>query len=618
LKPANAPRWLPRGERLQGRLGRRILVWFLVLSLVPLFLSNTVGYLVTRRIMRSQVERYLGALANVQAQQVASEVERHQLRLDAAVASDPSLVRKLAAASAAVRAGRREAEAVAALHEVLDRKLERMGGLAELFVIDTTGTVVAATRHSRIGQDWSKTALFRQGRLGHFFAADWGVRNGRPVPLYRLAVPIPVGRTGLTGVLAGTVDFEVLRSFLNIPEHVAMDVHVFILDRLGRPLLVSHPHSRVEYSHPLATPLIDRPPGSSARYVNYEGVEVFGLSAAIPGVPWLYLSEVPVDSAFGQLKNLALLAAGLEILFALALVGIVWVVARSIVQPLRRLVGAADRIRGGELGVTVEIARDDELGELGRTFNQMSRELQSSARRIQELHDQEMRRAAQLASVGEMASGIAHEIKNPLVGVASGLDLLSKHLRGNSTAESILEQIRAQVRRMESAIHDLLSYARPKEPLFVLTDPGQILDRLLALVRPQAEAVGVRVELTRPETLPKVRVDPELLTQALVNLALNAIQAMEKGGVLGISVESVPDGVRFSISDTGKGIGPEQLDQVFRPFYTTKHQGTGLGLTITKGIVERHGGRLEVESRPGVGSTFSIVVAAETREAGSA
>jgi signal transduction histidine kinase len=585
------------------------------LSLVPLFISNAVGYLVTRRIIQGQIERYLNALTQIQAQQVATEVERHQLYLDAVAAGDPFLSRQIPAASAALRAGGRQAPVVASLHELLDRKLREVGSLAELFVIDTTGTVVAATRHPRIGQDWSKSELFRQGYRGHFFAADWDIEDGRTVPLYRLAVPIRDERSRVVGVLAGTVGFDVLHSFLQIPKHVAIDVHVFIVDRLGRPLFVSHPHVPIDYRKPLPTPLIAQSPGASARYVNYEGVEVFGMSAAVPGVPWLYLSEVSVASAFGQLRNLALLAAALEIVFALMLVGIVWVVARSIVQPLRRLVGAANRIRGGELGVTVEIARDDELGELGRTFNQMSGELRSSARRIQELHDQEMRRAAQLASVGEMASGIAHEIKNPLVGVASGVDLLSKHLSGNSKAEAILEQIRTQVHRMESAIHDLLSYARPKEPLFVATDPGQLLDRLIGLVRPQAEAAGVRVRVRQPEALPRVRVDPELLTQALVNLALNAIQAMDAGGVLDISVESANGDVRFSISDTGKGIEPDQLDQIFRPFYTTKHQGTGLGLAITKGIVERHGGRLEVESRPGVGSTFTLVVSAEAQEA---
>jgi signal transduction histidine kinase len=309
-----------------------------------------------------------------------------------------------------------------------------------------------------------------------------------------------------------------------------------------------------------------------------------------------------------------LLAAVLEAAFALLLVALVWVVARSIVAPLRRLVAAAERIRGGDLGVEVEIDRPDELGDLGRTFNQMSQELRGSAHRIQELHDQEMRRAAQLASVGELASGIAHEIKNPLVGVASGLDLLAGQIGDNPKAEGFLRQMRAQLDRIESAIRDLLSYARPRQPRLAWTQPGLLVDRVVQLITPQTKAAGVRIETSIREAVPKIRVDPDLVAQALVNLALNGIQVMAPGGVLTISTDHVNDEVHIAISDTGTGIPGEQLEAIFRPFYTTKHQGTGLGLAISRGIVERHGGRLEVESDVGTGSTFTLVFSAPQGE----
>jgi signal transduction histidine kinase len=428
-------------------------------------------------------------------------------------------------------------------------------------------------------------------------------------------VPIRDDLQKLIGVLGATVGFDRLPSFLSVAEHLAIDVHAFIVDRLGRPVFISHPHIPVDYKEQLASPLVDQPPGSVARYVNYEGVEVFATSVAVPEIPWLHISEVSVAAALGQLRGLALLAAGLESAFALLLVTIVWLVARSIVSPLRRLVGAAERIRKGDLGVEVEIDRDDELGELGRTFNQMSNELQASATEINELHEQELRRAAQLASVGELASGIAHEIKNPLVGVASGVDLLGRHVGTDPKSAAILEQMQAQVYRMELAVRDLLSYASPKEPLLTWTEPKQLLERLIALVRPQAEAAGVQITRQQAEGLPKMRVDPELLTQALINLALNAIQAMEPGGVLRISLESADGQVRFAIADTGTGIAAEQIDRIYRPFYTTKHQGTGLGLAITRGIVDRHGGHLEIESALGQGSTFTLVIPAMPEEA---
>ncbi len=605
-----------RATLFRGGLGRRILLWFLVLSLVPLLLSNTVGYVVTREIIQGQIARYLRALAETQAQQVATEIERHHLFMDGITVNSRPLLRNIPAAAAALQAGQRDHRSIEAIRAHLLHELAEIATLTEFFIVDTAGTVVAATLGNRLGQDWSLSELFRRGRTEPFFTADWDARDERVVPLFRLAVPIRDEERGRMGVLAGTVTYDMLRAFLHLPEHLAIDVQAFIIDRSGRPVFVSHPHrTPVDFRERFPSPLIDRPPGSGVRYLNYEGIEVMGTSIAIPGLQWLFLSEVPVESALGQLRGLALLAATLESVFALLLVGIAWTVAHSIVSPLRRLVVAAEHIRRGELGVEVEIERGDELGDLGRTFNKMSGELRSSARQIRELHEQEMRRAAQLASVGELASGIAHEIKNPLVGVASGIDLLSQRLEDSQGVASILGQIRTQVHRIESAIQDLLSYARPKELRLVWTDPNQLLDRLVTLVGPQAEAAGVQIEEHRADAIPKVKIDPELLTQALVNLALNAIQAMSAGGTLLIALETADAEIHFSISDTGQGIEPEQIEQIFRPFYTTKHQGTGLGLAITSGIVDRHGGRLEVESIPGEGSTFKLVITAKPAEA---
>ncbi|NIN71728.1 MAG: HAMP domain-containing protein [Gemmatimonadetes bacterium] len=608
-------RSLWRNTPLRGGLGRRILLWFLVLSLVPLFLSNSVGYVVSRGIIENQIERYLGALADVQARQVATEVERHHLFLDGIVASGRSLFRTIPTAASAVQASRMREPSVTTLGAHLDHELEELRSLTELFVIDTSGIVIAATDSNRLGQDWSPRKLFRRGRVEYFFETDWDEQKGDAVPLYRLAVPIRDEGGRVRGVLGGSVGFEALQAFLRHPEHPVIDVHAFIVDHLGLPVFISHPHIPVDYRQPFPSPLVNQPPGSVARYINYEGVDVIGTSMAVSGVPWLYISEVSVASALGQLRGLALLAAGLESMFALLLVAVVWTVARSIVAPLRRLVVAAERIRTGDLDVAVGIERDDELGDLGRTFNQMSSELHSSALEIQELHEKEMRRAAQLASVGELASGIAHEIKNPLIGVASGVDLLSKRVDEDPKSAALLGQMHTQIRRIEAALQDLLSYASPKEPLLTWSEPRHLVEKLVTLVRPQADAAGVRIEEHHAEPLPTIRVDPELLTQALVNLALNAIQAMEPGGVLRISVDASDDNVDISISDTGKGIAADQIERIYRPFYTTKHQGTGLGLAITRAIVERHGGHIMAESESGEGSTFTLVIPATQQEA---
>jgi signal transduction histidine kinase len=228
-----------------------------------------------------------------------------------------------------------------------------------------------------------------------------------------------------------------------------------------------------------------------------------------------------------------------------------------------------------------------------------------------------MRRAAQLASAGELASGIAHEIKNPLIGVASGVDLLERRLNDDPKSATVLGQMREQLKRIESAIRDLLSYAQPKKPRLIWTAPDQLVDRVVALIGSQAETAGVSIEKRVGGDARKIHVDPELMTQALVNLTLNGIQALGPGGVVGISTECVNGEVRISVSDTGAGIPKDRIEEIFRPFFTTKHQGTGLGLAITRGIVERHGGRLEVGSEEGQGSQFTLVFATTDEEVGA-
>jgi signal transduction histidine kinase len=599
----------------RGTLGRRILLWFLILSLLPLLLSNTVGYGVSHRILEGQVKRYLRALAETQAQLVSHEIDRHLLRLASLIEGNPSMAPDLGAAAAEMRSAGQPGPVGKELLAHLDHELKEFPSYSEFVLLDASGVAAVTTDSQRRGSDWSQTRLFWEASRGPFFTEDWEWRHGVALPVFHVAQPITDRHGDLAGVFVATASFATQREFLHIPPHLAGYVETYIVARDGRPLFVSHAHLPLDFNVRLPSPLAEEPAGSTAAYTNYEGEEVLGISTEIPGLDWKCIAEAPIEAAFGQLLDLRILSAVLEGVFALALVAIVWFVARSIVSPLRRLVTAAERIRRGDMGVEVKVDREDELGQLGHTFNQMSQGLERSAAEIQELHAQQMLRAGQLASVGELASGIAHEIKNPAASIASGIDLLARELEDDVKAEGIVRLIRAQLKRIESAVSNLLSYARPRRPHAVWADVQQIVDRSAALVKPQAEAANVRIETRQEGALPRVQVDTELLTQALVNLALNGIQAMRDGGVLGITTEYRDDAVRISVTDTGTGMGEDQLQKIFRPFFTTKHRGTGLGLAITRGIVERHGGRIEVVSRIAEGSSFTLVIPVAPKEA---
>jgi len=599
-------RW--RENPLGTFLGRRLLAWFLVLALVPLLASIAVGFLRSHRIIEDVLEQSLDAVTEVQVRHTQNRLERYQAFLRAVAVGNEFLASGARAAEARAVSGMEVAATAANVRTYLQRQLDELPGFGVLSLIGMEGELVASTGSASLpGSVTGQAEIPRPVRVVP--AADQ-----MDPPALQFAVPVTSITGEQVGYLVGLLGPAQLPEFYQIPEHVAGDIESFVLDGQWRPLFISHPHGPTDYSASIAIPSETRQLGEIARYRDRLGVPVVGKAATIPGSSWMYLAEQPDTHALGALRRLRVASLYIALAFALLVVGAAWFVSGGIVAPVRRLLIAARQLGAGDLTVRVERVTRDEIGALGEAFNEMAAELGRSAAEVRELHQREIERAGQLASVGEMAAGIAHEIKNPLAGVSSGIDLLEQRLDQSLPTQAIRNQIRSELRRMERAIRDLLSYARPKEPRVGWVAPGLLVNRVVSLVRPQAEAAGVQVE-QRIENIPdRVRVDPELLTQALVNLSLNGIQAMGTGGVLTFGAEKRGNELLISITDTGKGIPESDREKIFRPFFTAKHRGTGLGLAITRSIVERHGGRVEVESTRNVGSRFTIVLSAGDEE----
>lgn len=611
-------RWSDPAARrgpLAGGLSRRLLVWFLLLSLIPLFGSNTLGYLRSRVLIEGLVYRYLSALTQMTALHVRNQVERHAHYLEAIAAGNEFL-------AAGVRGGAgaevsadwtpgfgglgAEMETVAnrgMLELYLARKQRELGVFEALYVLAPSGQVVAWT-----GVRPEPLEAELRPLEGAPFVVTVSLSGREVGPRLWLLVPVVRLDGTVAGYLSGSVGVQSFGEFYQIAEHTAGSIETFIVDGEGRPLLVSHPHGPVDYGQPLATPLLAHGTGSRARYRDRQGVEVIGTSAPVPGQSWRVITEVPLREALGGLYDLRRAAVLLELLFVFLVAGAAWFVAGGIVAPVRRLVEATRRVGRGDLDVRVEVGERDEIGELGHAFNEMTAELARTSARVRELHQREIERAQQLATVGELASGVAHEIKNPLVGISSGLDLVKRRLGEDGELAPIIEEITRQVSRIGTAVHDLLAFARPATPSLAAADANHIVRRAVRLVQPAAERAGVLVDLRIDPSVPELRADEELLCQALVNLLMNAVQATARGGHITVGVREDRGRVEFRISDTGHGIPSEELEHIFKPFFTTRHTGTGLGLSITREIVERHGGRIEVVSQVGKGSTFTVLL----------
>jgi len=222
--------------------------------------------------------------------------------------------------------------------------------------------------------------------------------------------------------------------------------------------------------------------------------------------------------------------------------------------------------------------------------------------------EQRIRNSEQLASVGRLAAGVAHEINNPLGGILNCLYNLRKGTLSPSRQEEYRVSMEDGVRRVQKIVRQLLDFSQQHEPEFALTDINHVVDRVLVLTTHLFASNRIRLETGFGQGLPNVMVDRHMIEQVLMNLVLNAVQAMKDGGGLTIRTSVVEGICLIEVRDTGSGIPPAVLPRIFDPFFTTKSEGegTGLGLSVSLGIVERHGGKILVDSEVGKGTTFTL------------
>jgi hypothetical protein len=299
-----------------------------------------------------------------------------------------------------------------------------------------------------------------------------------------------------------------------------------------------------------------------------------------------------------------------------------YAVTRLIDRPIQSIVKAIKRVEEGDLSVRLETTRNDEFGELARSFNGMVESLELAREEIEMCHSQQMRRAAKLASLGEMASAIAHEIKNPLAGISSAVQVLISDFNDDDPKKKIMNEILNQVKRLDRAVRDLLAYAKPTPPKMAYNDINDVLEKALFFIQQVAKKGRTNINTSLDKNLPKIMIDADQIQQVFINISINAIQAMPEGGDLNISTELISsermkeetddpldkryEWIKVSFKDTGIGIPEHDRDKIFDPFFTKKGKGTGLGLSISQRIVEEHSGRITFTSEVGKGSVFLV------------
>ncbi len=287
----------------------------------------------------------------------------------------------------------------------------------------------------------------------------------------------------------------------------------------------------------------------------------------------------------------------------------IFVLAYLIQRPMVELQEKIGLVSEGNLDVAVSFSeRNDEIGDLGRNFNHMMQQLRESREEIERLHRTQMSRAEHLATLGELATGLAHEIRNPLAGIAGVIEIVGRDLPSTSPARAVVKDVRLEITRISRTLTDLLETARPRRPEIRKSNLNTTVEHAVMLARQQVLSRPIKIELQKQPDLPEVEHDSGQVHQVLLSLLLNAVQAMDGAGTVRVEIGSQKSYASVVVSDTGHGISPQNLPNIFRPFYTTRGDGTGLGLSLAQRIVEDHHGRIEVSSAVGHGSRFTVLL----------
>jgi signal transduction histidine kinase len=318
---------------------------------------------------------------------------------------------------------------------------------------------------------------------------------------------------------------------------------------------------------------------------------------------WEKEEKAQIDRLFQRamylffISILVFLGLGILVAFYLA-----WV----LVRPMEQMQQAMEKITHGDFTALPEPdSRSEEFISLFRAFNRMIKELEE--------HQEELLQSRKIAAIGTLTSGIAHELNNPINNIVLTAEALKEDFGqlDEGEAQSLIHDIMLQAERASDIVKGLLDFSRSErpelEPISIMT----VIDDTLKLVRNQLMLSGIQVEKEVSPEVPSISGDRKSLQQVFLNLFINAIQAMPDGGHLIIRVRSDRDQwLHVDVKDTGQGIDPEHLPHIFDPFYTTKEvgRGTGLGLSVTYGIIEKHGGHIEAHSKKGEGALFSIVL----------
>jgi len=509
----------------------------------------------------------------------------------------------------------------------LDFKKKLHPGYRELLVVDRKGTEVRNRPSGRVweGEEWFQEAMEK----GIYVSSPQRISPSEP-PLVIIALLIHDENEQPIGVLKELVAMDYVAQLI-VEAHLGKTGKLFLANRKGEILLQGKRSEippqeiqRVRYFEKFSFQ-----PTHTAVYQGYEGNEVLGSWKWIPGLHCFLIAEQEATEAFQQIRRLT----GQALLILLISIGAIFVIAywaiRSVTHPIELLNEAVASFGEGQFHKALVIDRKDEIGKLMEGFTRMAGQLKkaygelegkvkASNKELEQAYyllkqrQEQLIRSEKMAALGQLSAGLAHEIRNPLTSIKLFVQSLEKEVDLDEAQREDFRIIQKEIDRLNGMVVRFLTFARPEEPHWQPVQlPRRVMDAL-NLLGTRMKNQKIRVVISLPPDLPPVNGDPQQLDQVVLNLLLNAVEAMPGGGTLevrlakSVMAETQEGYLQLRIRDTGPGIAAKDRPRLFDPFFTTKEGGTGLGLSIAYSVAQKHGGQIEVDSEEGRGATFIL------------
>jgi signal transduction histidine kinase len=490
--------------------------------------------------------------------------------------------------------------------------------LTDLMIYDLDGNCIGAT-----DPDWYKIrgkaeSFFKNGLESFNFPPIYGTESMGRVQL--ATAPI-ISDDNVIGVIVAIIELKDIYDLMDQKIGLTETTDAFLLDEDLRFITAGRSEYRgLVESHLVSTTLASHLKDEFwvGEYTGSNGQKVLGTALKIPGYSWYVVVEKNYGDVVRQLTGLqravSFVSIGLILVFVIASLAL----SRSITRPLNNLVQSARQIAAGKYDVPIIADKDiEEVSFIGSELERMRRQVASSQESLKEkLSKSEQLRieSERLAAIGTLAASLAHEIRNPLNAMSLLLSRLQYNLQ-DETRKTVMADLFGEISRLDRLVTSILDYARPVQLERKDVNISALLRSVVDLYRSLAESKGVSLRVGGAASL-QASVDPDRIKQCIVNLVTNSLDATDGGGAIDLVCRKDGDDVVIEVSDTGLGIPPEIQKKLFTPFFTTKENGTGLGLSAVHKIIASHGGRIDVFSdaksgavlAPGLGAKFVMTL----------